>query len=109
MFSLFRIKSLKNKWNSIARELYITSDKKFIKTPKQCRERWLNYLDPSKVHSPWANQEDLALLTSIRDHGKRWAYTVKKLLKKRTEHMVKNRFNSLINNEKKRIGGKDEK
>jgi transcription initiation factor IIE alpha subunit len=97
---------LRNKWNSIARELYILSEKKFIKTPKQCRERWLNYLDPSKVHSPWAFQEDLILLSSIRDNGKRWAYTVKKLLKKRTEHMVKNRFNSLINNEKKKIGNK---
>jgi hypothetical protein len=48
------------------------------------------------------------LLESIKNYGKRWAYTVRKLLKKRTEHMVKNRFNSLINNEKKRIGNKSE-
>ncbi len=29
------------------------SNKKYFKTPKQCRERWINYVDPTKVKGNW--------------------------------------------------------
>ena len=38
-----------NKWNEFARQLYEHSERRFLRTGKQCRERWLNHLDPSKV------------------------------------------------------------
>lgn len=37
-----------NKWNDFARKLYEISEKKYFRTGKQCRERWLNHLDPNK-------------------------------------------------------------
>jgi len=37
----------KNKWNDVARELFIKSDGEFFRQGKHCRERWLNHLHPS--------------------------------------------------------------
>lgn len=41
------------KWNEIAKTLFVLSGKKYLRTPKQCRERWLNHLDPNKTKSEW--------------------------------------------------------
>lgn len=62
----------------------------------------MNHLDPVKLHSEWTHQEDLTLLSTVRAHGKKWSLVVRKLENTRTEHMVKNRFKSLISNELKR-------
>lgn len=51
LFSLFRSKKIKNKWNEIAKDLFIRSDKKFFRTAKQCREHWINHLDPVPIRS----------------------------------------------------------
>jgi hypothetical protein len=67
----------KNHWNSIARELFIKSHKRFFRTPKQCREKWTNHLDPSKIHTEWKVSEDLILLNTIKKKGKRWSLAVK--------------------------------
>jgi hypothetical protein len=42
------------------------------------------------------------LLDTIKKKGKRWSLAVKELKNTRTEHMVKNRYKSLIINEKKK-------
>ena len=34
---LHRSKSIKNKWNEIAKELFFNSGKRFFRTSKQCR------------------------------------------------------------------------
>lgn len=36
----------KIKWSDVAKELERTSKSNFYKTPKLCRERWNNYLNP---------------------------------------------------------------
>lgn len=43
----------KAKWNEIAKQLYMSSNKVYLRTSKQCRERWLNHLDPTKTKSDW--------------------------------------------------------
>jgi myb proto-oncogene protein len=96
------LKDYKNKWNSIARELYNRSGKRYYRNPKQCREQWMNYLDPRKLHSEWTEEEDLTLLTTVRSSGKKWSQVAKKLLNTRTENMVKNRYKSLISKELKK-------
>lgn len=88
----------KNRWNYIARELFVKSGKRFFRNPKQCRERWMNHLDPEKVRTEWTVTEDLVLLNAIKKKGKRWSLAVKELKHTRTEHMVKNRYKSLIAN-----------
>lgn len=93
---------MKNRWNWIARELFVRSGKQFFRNPKQCRERWMNHLDPTKIRSEWTASEDLVLLSTIKRKGKRWSLAVRELNHTRTEHMVKNRYKSLISNEAKK-------
>ncbi len=52
-FNLFRTKEVKNKWNDIAKDLFIQSGKKYFRTGKQCREHWINHLDPTPVKTDW--------------------------------------------------------
>jgi len=35
-------------WNEVARKMFMVSGEELFRTGKQCRERWLNHLDPSK-------------------------------------------------------------
>jgi hemerythrin-like domain-containing protein len=42
------------KWNEVAKELFLSSNKKYLRTSKQCRERWLNHLDPNKTKCEWS-------------------------------------------------------
>lgn len=35
------------RWNEIAKDLFKVSDEQYFRKPKQCRERWRNYLDPN--------------------------------------------------------------
>ncbi|CAD8207488.1 unnamed protein product [Paramecium octaurelia] len=90
-----------NKWSKIARELNERSLNKFIRTPKQCRERWGNKLDPSINRNEWTDQEDLNFLQLLLQHGRRWAELSIRLSpitnnQKRTEFSLKHRFKKLI-------------
>lgn len=48
------IRDSRAKWNEIAKILFVNSNKKYLRASKQCRERWLNHLDPSKSKSEWS-------------------------------------------------------
>lgn len=61
---------------------------------KQCRERWLNHLDPKINRAPWTPEEDRILLSKQKALGNRWS-EIAKLLPGRPENSVKNRFTSL--------------
>ncbi|XP_004364221.2 hypothetical protein CAOG_03382 [Capsaspora owczarzaki ATCC 30864] len=44
------------------------------RTDVQCRERWVNVLDPSLLHRPWAPKEDENLATAVEQFGTgKWA------------------------------------
>jgi hypothetical protein len=62
--------------------LYIESNREYFRTPKQCRERWLNHLDPKKSKDEWELKEDYILISHVRSKGKKWA-EISKLLKNR--------------------------
>lgn len=91
-----RTKTKKNKWNEIAKAIYHLSGREYFRSAKQCRERWNNYLDPVKTHGAWELQEDLILISCVKKQGKKWAFIAKNLQDRRTEHMVKNRYKSLV-------------
>ena len=64
------------------------------RTAKQCKERWVNYLDPTILHGPFSPAED-ELLIQLHSHlGNKWA-AISRQLTGRTENAVKLRFNFL--------------
>lgn len=86
----------------MAKRLFIESNRKYFRTPKQCRERWMNHLDPLKLKSKWTINEDFSLIDLVLKEGKKWAMIAKTMGNIRTEHMVKNRYNSLLRAEMKK-------
>jgi len=68
----------------------------------------MNHLDPLKVHTGWTTEEDITLMTTVKEEGKKWSMVVKKLGNTRTEHMVKNRYKSLVSIEMKKHPEMDE-
>ncbi|CAK60434.1 unnamed protein product (macronuclear) [Paramecium tetraurelia] len=85
----------KHIWTQIALELYNHNNGLYVRTPKQVRERWMNYLNPKLNKSSWTDQEDHQLLQLVVNNGKRWSL-ISSLLQGRTENQVKNRYKSLI-------------
>lgn len=62
----------------------------------------MNHLDPEKVKSKWSMAEDYQLVECALTEGKKWALISKMMGSTRTEHMVKNRYNSLLRTEMKK-------
>ncbi|CAD8171981.1 unnamed protein product [Paramecium octaurelia] len=86
------------KWSQISQEFNQNST--VYRSSKQCRERWLNTLNPKILKEPWTDDEDIQLLMTVKELGRRWAEISKVMDGRRSENNLKNRFNSLIKREK---------
>lgn len=56
---------------------------------------WTNHLNPKISKDSWDLKEDYELFSFIKEHGCKWSLISKKMKSMRTEHMVKNRANSM--------------
>lgn len=70
------------------------------RTPRQCRERYQNYLRPSIEKSVWTPQEDEILLKQYEIYGNKWN-CIAKNMKGRTGNTIRNRFLSLYRKQHK--------
>lgn len=62
---------------------------------KQCRERWINHLDPDINHGPFTPEEDRRIIELHEIHGNRWA-KISAFMPNRTCNAIKNRWNSTL-------------
>lgn len=61
---------------------------------RQCRDRWMNYLQPDLDTSQWTAAEDARLLDLHSQLGSRWVQ-ITRAFPNRTDTMIKNRFHVL--------------
>ncbi|EHA8588952.1 hypothetical protein COCNU_scaffold007392G000100 [Cocos nucifera] len=68
------------------------------RTQVQCRERWLNCLDPSLNLKAWTEEEDAKLLAAIAEHGYCWS-KVATCVPPRTDSQCRRRWKVLLPHE----------
>lgn len=68
------------------------------RTQVQCRERWVNSLDPSLNWNPWTPEEDTMLEAAIAEHGYFWS-KIAACLAPRTDNQCRRRWKVVFPNE----------
>ena len=92
-----------NKWGFIADYLNSSIHSGIrVRSGKQCKERWINHLDPTMKRDKWTIEEDLKVLEIFKNMGKKWC-KISKIIKNRTDSAIKNRVKSLIYKHKQEL------
>jgi hypothetical protein len=73
-----------NDWQTIARKMP-------RRNPRQCKERWFNYLSPSINARPWTDSEDDLLLAKVNAYGFVWRQ-IASFFDSRTDIGIRNRW-----------------
>eukprot|EP01006_Ploeotia_vitrea_P021908 TRINITY_DN54315_c0_g1_i1.p1 TRINITY_DN54315_c0_g1~~TRINITY_DN54315_c0_g1_i1.p1 ORF type:complete len:379 (+),score=36.03 TRINITY_DN54315_c0_g1_i1:95-1138(+) len=76
-------------WNQIATQLP-------GRLGKQCRERYINHLDPKVCKDKWGADEDKTILEAHKLYGNQWSKIARLLPRARTANAVKNHYNSSL-------------
>lgn len=69
----------------------IVSEKMGDRNPRQCKERWENYLDPNVNRSPFTTQEDILLIEKFQELGPKWV-VISKFFNNRSDICIKSRY-----------------
>merc|ERR1712188_277242 len=79
-------------WNGISRDMG------FGRNPKQCRERWTHFLDPSLKIGEWSMEEDHKLMKMYDEQGRKWSAIAKELPAERQDEssVARNHFSAIV-------------
>lgn len=72
------------------------------RSPRQCRERYKNYLCSSIQNLPWTEEEDELLRQKVEEIGSKWT-VIAQFFENRSDVNVKNHWATLKNRAKRRI------
>jgi hypothetical protein len=72
------------------------------RNPRQCRERYQNYLNPALRHNNWTADEDSLLEQKYREFGCKWN-TIAKFFINRSDTALRNRW-MVLNRRQTRLG-----
>ena len=70
------------------------------RTPRQCRERYQNYLSPEINNSPWTEAEDKQISQLVKTFGSKWNL-IAKSINGRTGNSIRNRYQVLLRKQRK--------
>ena len=65
------------------------------RNPRQCRERWTNFVDDNVCRDKWSMEEDALLLEKYRIYGSKWKY-LEMFFPGRKNYSIRNRLHSLL-------------
>lgn len=63
------------------------------RTPRQCRDRFMNYLNENLVNGPWTTEEDDLLQKLYYQYGPQWSL-LRTYFQGRSANNIKNRWNT---------------
>lgn len=81
-------------WNKISDEFSKQSQSNYRRTPRQCKDRYINYLSPEVQYKKWTYEEDQCLILNFFLFPFHWR-SIQKSLPGRSEIAIKNRFNRI--------------
>ena len=82
------------KWSKIANALFERFGGQ-RRSGKQCRERWINHLDPDLNKDNWTPEEKQKILEFQEKFGNKWS-KISRFFQGRTDNAVKNCFYSIV-------------
>jgi len=90
------------KWIDVSYRLFVLSGCKYYRPAHKCREFWTNHMDSKVRKEKWTPEEDLLLFSSVAESGQKWSIISKLFGRTRTDNMVKNRYNCVMREYKKK-------
>ena len=72
------------------------------RTPRQCRERYQNYLSPEITNAEWTQEEDKMIKDMFAKYGNKWN-KIAKFFNGRTGNAIRNRYQVILRKEAKML------
>jgi hypothetical protein len=58
-------------WKHVALQLFLSGG--HFHSTRDCREKWMNHLNPEVLKGSWSCSEDLELFMTIKKYGCKWS------------------------------------